>query len=208
MGTASNLKHSFWFQWRAVISAISLGLALGITIFSPPVVLEGSWLDLGFDFLAWSLFLIAIGIRLWSTMYIGGKKSHGVISQGPYSICRNPLYWGTFFICLSQSLFLHSFTFLLGIVAPVAIYMFRVVPAEEHHLLSKFPLEYGAYRDKVSAWWPSFAHFVSGSQVAVDMRGMGTELRRITSWVWLPFLMEAINLFREMTWWPHLFPSS
>lgn len=38
------------------------------------------------------LILIGIGGRLWSTLYIGGRKSTEVVSTGPYSITRNPLY--------------------------------------------------------------------------------------------------------------------
>ena len=40
------------------------------------------------------IVLIVIGIagRLWSTLYIGGRKSALVVADGPYSITRNPLY--------------------------------------------------------------------------------------------------------------------
>lgn len=38
--------------------------------------------------------LIAIGImgRLWSTLYIGGRKAQVLVQSGPYSVTRNPLY--------------------------------------------------------------------------------------------------------------------
>ncbi|TGS89835.1 isoprenylcysteine carboxylmethyltransferase family protein, partial [bacterium M00.F.Ca.ET.177.01.1.1] len=40
------------------------------------------------------VLLIFLGIvgRLWSTLYIGGRKSSEVVTGGPYSITRNPLY--------------------------------------------------------------------------------------------------------------------
>ncbi|MEW6635116.1 MAG: isoprenylcysteine carboxylmethyltransferase family protein, partial [Pseudomonadota bacterium] len=40
------------------------------------------------------VLLIFLGIigRLWSTLYIGGRKSAEVVTGGPYSITRNPLY--------------------------------------------------------------------------------------------------------------------
>ncbi|MCX7304749.1 MAG: isoprenylcysteine carboxylmethyltransferase family protein [Hyphomicrobiales bacterium] len=38
------------------------------------------------------LILVGIGGRLWATLYIGGRKSAEVVSTGPYSITRNPLY--------------------------------------------------------------------------------------------------------------------
>ena len=39
------------------------------------------------------LILIGIGGRLWSTLYIGGRKAAEVVDTGPYSIMRNPLYF-------------------------------------------------------------------------------------------------------------------
>lgn len=39
------------------------------------------------------LILIGIGGRLWSTLYIGGRKASEVVEDGPYSIMRNPLYF-------------------------------------------------------------------------------------------------------------------
>src|SRR5713226_3679090 len=40
------------------------------------------------------VLLIFLGIvgRLWATLYIGGRKSAEVVTGGPYSITRNPLY--------------------------------------------------------------------------------------------------------------------
>lgn len=38
--------------------------------------------------------LIVAGItgRLWSTLYIGGRKAEVLVRSGPYSVTRNPLY--------------------------------------------------------------------------------------------------------------------
>ncbi|WP_352440504.1 MULTISPECIES: isoprenylcysteine carboxylmethyltransferase family protein [unclassified Mesorhizobium] len=40
-----------------------------------------------------ALILIGIGGRLWSILYIGGRKSAEVVATGPYSVMRNPLYF-------------------------------------------------------------------------------------------------------------------
>ncbi|WP_309086155.1 isoprenylcysteine carboxylmethyltransferase family protein [Chelativorans sp.] len=40
-----------------------------------------------------AFILVGIGGRLWSILYIGGRKSAELVSTGPYSVTRNPLYF-------------------------------------------------------------------------------------------------------------------
>src|SRR5579871_4908400 len=128
------LRYNFWYQWRAVISATSLLTCLALTIFSVPQIQRGSAVDIAAHVMGWLCFLAAVTIRLWATLYLGGRKGRAVISEGPYSMCRNPLYIGTFLVVLSQVFFLESLTMALGMVLPVIIYMIGVVPAEEQYL--------------------------------------------------------------------------
>jgi protein-S-isoprenylcysteine O-methyltransferase Ste14 len=34
--------------------------------------------------------------RLWCSLYISGYKNSQLITSGPYSLCRNPLYFFSF----------------------------------------------------------------------------------------------------------------
>ncbi|HEY9212134.1 MAG TPA: isoprenylcysteine carboxylmethyltransferase family protein, partial [Ancylobacter sp.] len=38
------------------------------------------------------LIMAAVIGRLWATLYIGGRKNASLVTAGPYSITRNPLY--------------------------------------------------------------------------------------------------------------------
>lgn len=43
------------------------------------------------------VFLLACIIgRCWCTLYIGGRKGAELVDVGPYSLCRNPLYFFSF----------------------------------------------------------------------------------------------------------------
>jgi protein-S-isoprenylcysteine O-methyltransferase Ste14 len=40
-----------------------------------------------------SLALLCVAGRMWSSLYIGSRKNRELVTAGPYSITRNPLYF-------------------------------------------------------------------------------------------------------------------
>src|ERR1700759_4235786 len=88
------------FRHRAVLAAIVLIPATMLSLFSTPHVREGSWIDAFLDVVAWAVFLAGPPFRFWATLYIGGRKPDVVVDEGPYSVCRNPLYLGSLLIAV------------------------------------------------------------------------------------------------------------
>lgn len=79
---------------RAVLSALAALLLGGFAV-------TGAWTHLNVAHESVEDFgrvLIAICIlgRCWCTLYIGGRKGETLVSVGPYSLCRNPLYFFSF----------------------------------------------------------------------------------------------------------------
>lgn len=70
----------------ALISIIAIFLIFGSSSQSDGIHEHIEWVGQ-------MLILTGIGGRLWSTLYIGGRKSSEVVQTGPYSITRNPLYF-------------------------------------------------------------------------------------------------------------------
>jgi len=70
---------------------VAFAIIIGVLILKPaPQV--GSWP--GILMLAAGILLAGVGAlgRLWCSLYIGGRKTHELVSAGPYGWCRNPLY--------------------------------------------------------------------------------------------------------------------
>jgi len=201
----TNLKYSFIYRWRSVICSIIVFSTWGVGIFSTPYIQMGSWAERILTACGWACFATGVFLRFWATLYIGGRKSTAVICEGPYSITRNPLYWGTLMVILAQGFFYHNLVFALGLIPPMLIYYFGVIPAEERHLRAKLGEEYLAYCDLVPRIGPKFSRYRSAKEIVVSMKGLRAEAVRILGWIWLPILAQVINALRYSPSWPHPF---
>jgi protein-S-isoprenylcysteine O-methyltransferase Ste14 len=96
-----------------------------------------------------ALILACIAGRTWCSLYIGGRKKRELITVGPYSIVRNPLY--VFSTLGAVGIGAQSGTLTIALVfalVTVAVFM-TVIRSVERFLASEFPGEFPAYADRV-----------------------------------------------------------
>lgn len=197
-------RRTWWVRARASV-AISIIAPFAIAaMLSPAWSPEGSWTDNAFDVAGWSLFMLGAGFRWWATLYIGGRKLDTVVAEGPYSICRNPLYLGTFLMGLAVAVFMQSLTFALGFGIATFFYLTVTVPAEEILLRDKFGQTFVDYCRRTPRFWPRFRLLRSAETIPVTTRGLQSEGLRMLRWMWIPVICEALAHLRIETWWPHL----
>ena len=116
--------------------------------------------------------LIGLIIRIWCTFYIGGRKTIELITTGPYSICRNPLYIGTFILFIGIGLcFENPLILLLALVIIIPVHMI-VIKMEETHLEAIFGEQYRMYKKRVSRFWPHFSNYRSPDILKVNVRAI------------------------------------
>jgi protein-S-isoprenylcysteine O-methyltransferase Ste14 len=141
-------------------------------LFVSPSWPNDSVLDFLIEVPGYLLLMVGLGLRIWSVLYIGQRKSKQLITDGPYSLCRNPLYLGTFAIAIGAGLVLvnlpmAAFTALVFI--PVHVWVAR---AEERHLQGIFGREYEDYRRTVPAFLPRWRNYRTRQEIPVSMRAM------------------------------------
>jgi protein-S-isoprenylcysteine O-methyltransferase Ste14 len=176
-----------------------------MAIFSPPHALEGTWGDTGLDVAGWLIFMAGAAFRCWATLYIGGRKYNSIVTDGPYSICRNPLYLGTFLTLMGFSLFLESVTFAAGCILAAVFYLSVTVTAEEAMLRGKFGQPFVDYCNTVPRFWPRFRLFHSPPEITVSVRGVWSEAYRAARYMSLPVLGEILAQCRTEEWFPRWF---
>lgn len=129
-----------------------------------------------FEILGYLFLMAGLGLRIWATLYIGNRKSKELVTDGPYSLCRNPLYLGTFIIVLGAGLALTNplmtiFTILVYIPVHVV-----VGAAEEKHLAEKFAQQYEDYRRSTPAFLPAWKNYHTREDISVSTKA----IKRVT----------------------------
>jgi protein-S-isoprenylcysteine O-methyltransferase Ste14 len=89
----------------------------------------------------------------------GGKEgkpyAEGLVTEGIFNHCRNPLYVGNILMLLGVGILANSLVY-VAIVIPIFLFVYQaIVLAEENFLRGKFGPGYDLYCGKVNRWWPS-----------------------------------------------------
>jgi protein-S-isoprenylcysteine O-methyltransferase Ste14 len=206
MSTAAVSNRRNWLvRSRAWVGILIITPFAILALLSVPISGRGSWGDLRFDLIGWLFFVAGAATRWWATLYIGGRKTRSIVCDGPYSLCRNPLYIGTFLMGVSVAIFIESLTFAVGLLLASVYYLSITVPAEEQKLRAKWGEEYESYCQRVPRFWPRFSNFHTPDSITVNVDGLMAEVWRTSRWLWIPVLAELIEHVKGEPWWPRLF---
>lgn len=117
------------------------------------------WMEFG----GFLLMLAAVGLRLWCTLYIGGRKNAELVVEGPYSVSRNPLYLGSILGAVGVGMQTGMLTFAaLGGLICWAIFAV-VARREEAFLRGRFGAAYDRYCARVPRFWPRLDLYEDGA---------------------------------------------
>jgi protein-S-isoprenylcysteine O-methyltransferase Ste14 len=125
------------------------------------------------------IMLIVVGIagRLWSILYIGGRKSALVVETGPYSVTRNPLYLFSTVAAAGAGAQLGSVAATVGFAALCAVAFHFVILREEAFLRARLGAPYDAYRSRVPRFLPDFRLYREQAEVTFRPRVLASTLR-------------------------------
>jgi protein-S-isoprenylcysteine O-methyltransferase Ste14 len=84
----------------------------------------------------------------------GKPYAEGLVTEGIFNHCRNPLYVGNILMLLGVGILANSLGY-VAIMIPVFLFIYQaIVIAEENFLRSKFGSAYDDYCKKVNRWVP------------------------------------------------------
>lgn len=140
-----------------LIVAMFATLLFGQSIFPPETPMHE-----GIEMIGIVLIFLGIVGRLWSTLYIGGRKSAKVVTGGPYSITRNPLYLFSSLAAVGVGAQMGSIVapIAFGVLCAAAFHV--VILREEKFLKDALGEDYLRYLASVPRFFPKFSLYREG----------------------------------------------
>lgn len=149
----SATSGAWLFRWRSYLPLVFVIFLLpAISRFSYPF--GSHTYDIIWEMFCFAVSLIGLAIRCYTIGYTpkntSGRNTKRQIADtlntsGIYSITRNPLYLGNFFMMLGVVLFPRGWWTVLVYVLAFWLYYERIIMAEEIFLKSKFGQKYEEY---------------------------------------------------------------
>jgi protein-S-isoprenylcysteine O-methyltransferase Ste14 len=159
-----------------------------------------------------SLFIVGIVLagvgaagRAWSMAYISGHKLKTLVRTGPYSLCRNPLYFFSMLLGAGLGFCTKTLTVPIAIVTMLTALYVLQIRKEEQVLRQVFGSEYQHYLKSTPRFFPSYGSFWQPEEVVVSPRLLTREMISISGFLMLIAFLQLLEAGHEVNLLPTLF---
>jgi protein-S-isoprenylcysteine O-methyltransferase Ste14 len=193
------MKRIWVRNWR--INTTRALIALLIVLF----FISGSIWDQRYPAVAMVLFVVGcvmatLGVvgRLWCALYIGGYKTQHLITEGPYSISRNPLYF--FSLLGSIGVALSSETFTIPVILAIGFLLIypKVIAAEEVRLRQVHGSVFDEYARRTPRFFPRWSLLVEPEEYVTRPAKFRRHALSAMWFIWIVIFLEVLENLREM----------
>ena len=156
------------FRWRSYLPLIMISIfLLALREYEYPG--NNEYLDHLWEVLCLIVSFIGFGIRVFTVGHTpkgtSGRNTKGQVAEtlntsGTYSVVRNPLYLGNFFMGLGLAMFAHLWWLTLIYILTFWLYYERIIFTEEEYLRNKFGDEYILWSNVTPVFVPKFRNYI------------------------------------------------
>lgn len=142
--------------------------------------------------------------RIWSNLFISGYKSRALVTCGPYSLCRNPLYFFSAVGMLGIGLSTGTLGVPTLLIIFFAAYYPMIIGQEERRLSLLHGENFIIYCRTTPAFWPRFANYAEPDRYEVFPRSIRKTLGDAFWFVAFAGLVHAVAHLHRLHWLPVL----
>jgi protein-S-isoprenylcysteine O-methyltransferase Ste14 len=189
------------FRWRSYLPLLIIGIfLLALREYEYPG--DSEYLDHLWEVFCLIISFFGLGIRIFTVGHTpkgtSGRNTKKQVADslntsGIYSVVRNPLYLGNFFMGLGIALFAHLWWLTLIYILVFWLYYERIIFAEEAYLRNKFGNEYLEWADMTPVFIPRFSQYKQ-AELPFSMRNvLRREYNGFFAAVIVMFLLEVVG---------------
>jgi len=190
-----DLGHFSFSNHRMFWSRVSaVGVLVYLAVVPAPAYVGKTLLDVG-ELLGFFLLVVAALGRTWCLSYIAGMKNDVLVSDGPYSVVRNPLYGFNFVGAVGLGLAVEApMLALLLAIGFIGLYP-RVVRNEEARLRTQFGDAYLRYSAETPRWIPDWSRYREPEFWVINPRRFRQGLLDAMWFIWIFMAWEIVEEF-------------
>ena len=127
---------------------------VGAALFTHHSFSDDSRMDLAIELTGYMLLVVAALGRLWAAVFISGLKNSVLVTDGPYSIMRHPLYFFSLLGFVGAGLALESITLAACFGLLFFVTHWPVILREERRLAERCGESFTLYKKAVPRFFP------------------------------------------------------
>lgn len=162
-------------------SRLVVMIALAIILFIKPYIADESELHELVEYLGYFMVAICVIGRVYCTAFLGGHKNATLITYGPFSVCRNPLYAFSFMGATGIALISNHPILIVTIPVVILMVYLSLIRREEAFLKQEFGASFDVYCARVPRLLPKFSLYEVPETIPMNPRFL---LRAIQDGIW------------------------
>ncbi len=145
------------------------------------------------------LLLIALCMlgRFYCTLFIGGRKNEELVTTGPFSVVRNPLYLCSLLGIVGIGVISNQLSVLLVLTVGMVLIYLPLIKQEEAFLQDKFGQAYTRYCNSVSRFIPRSSCYKSPHEISINVKRVHSFLKDALWWLTPVIIIDLIEWSRD-----------
>jgi len=187
---------AFFAAHRIGLSRL-FGIAVGLVLMVSGSAWERTFMDAVLFMTGVALAGIATVGRLWCSLYIAGYKDSTLITVGPYSVSRNPLYFFSAVGAIGVGFATETVTFAAVFALWFGLFYPAVMDAEERKLRELHGARFTEYCGRVPRFFPRWRLLTEPETYAVRPDRFRGHLFDALWFVWALGLLELLEALHD-----------